>query len=115
MIFGLALYWQMWGLAIGILLWWMFSRSIKALPYLRRKPQNFWIVPVYVLSNFVSGLIKIYALATLNTQGWMTRGHTTSAAPGVARRFANGLRGILVATSMITALFLGAFAYLTTL
>ncbi len=43
------------------------------LPHLRRSPRDIALVPVYVGLNFYFALLKLYALFTLNQQGWITR------------------------------------------
>jgi len=53
--------------------WWIVSRSIKVLPHLRRRPQDFLIMPGYVLATFVMGSIKLTALFTIRKQRWLTR------------------------------------------
>jgi hyaluronan synthase len=53
--------------------WWWISRSIKVLPHLRRRPQDFFLMPGYVLATFVMGAIKLNALLTIRKQRWLTR------------------------------------------
>ncbi|MEX0665007.1 MAG: glycosyltransferase [Acidimicrobiia bacterium] len=61
----------------GILMaWWLVSRAAKQLPHLRRRPADLLILPLFVGLTFVMALVKIYALATVATQGWLTRGAT---------------------------------------
>lgn len=71
--FFLSLYFHLWIEAGVIFCWWLISRAIKIHPYLSKNPNNFHILPAYVLYSFFTGLIKIYAFFTLNTQGWITR------------------------------------------
>ncbi|KKS69745.1 MAG: Glycosyl transferase family 2 [Candidatus Daviesbacteria bacterium GW2011_GWA2_42_7] len=59
--------------ALVILVWWYFSRLIKISPHLLRRPRDILILPFYIIFNFAFGLLRIYALFTLNTQGWITR------------------------------------------
>ncbi len=110
MIVGLAIYLEAWLVAGAVPLWWLGTRAIKAAPYLRSRPLDFWMVPVYVLASFASGLIKIYALMTLNTQGWLTRGHAT-ASPRLLPRLAQGVWGLALTGGAISALALGVVAY----
>ncbi len=56
-----------------IFIWWFISRAIKIYPHLQRRPAHVTILPFYVLYTFVSAILKIYALFTLNTQSWITR------------------------------------------
>ena len=72
--FFVSIYLHLWIAAFVIFCWWFVSRTIKLYyPHLSRKPENFAILPGYVLYSFFAGLLKIYAFFTLNTQGWITR------------------------------------------
>lgn len=71
--FFIALFFHEWLSACIIFVWWFISRTIKIYSHLIRKPENITVVPGYVLFSFFAGLLKIYSLATLNTQGWITR------------------------------------------
>lgn len=71
--FFLALYFHVWIAALVIFLWWFFSRTVKMYPHLSQKPKNITIVPGFVIYSFFTGIMKIYAFFTLNTQGWITR------------------------------------------
>lgn len=62
-----------WTLAIAILIWWHISRFVKLFPHFKRRPQDIVILPIFIVFNFLTSIIKIYALITLNTQGWVTR------------------------------------------
>lgn len=68
-----SLFLKMW-LPVAILLgWYIFSRGIKLLPHLQRRPADVVLLPVYVLVNFATAIIKIYGLLSLNRQDWITR------------------------------------------
>ncbi len=71
--FFVSVYFHLWTAALVILCWWFISRSVKMYPHLALKPHNIFIVPGYVLYSFFTGILKIYAFFTLNTQGWITR------------------------------------------
>lgn len=58
-----------------IFAWWTISRCIKMYPHLKRRPQDIVILPAFIFSTFITGIIKVYAFFTLNTQGWITRWH----------------------------------------
>jgi hyaluronan synthase len=62
--------WLFVGLLAG---WWWLSRSIKLLPHLRRRPSSFFLVPPFVVLSFAMAVLKLYALATVRTQRWLTR------------------------------------------
>src|SRR3989339_2267068 len=68
-----ALYLKSWTSAGIIAAWWLFSRTIKLWPHLKKSPTDIVLVPLYVPFSFFSAIIKIYALISLNTQGWITR------------------------------------------
>lgn len=63
----------LWQPAFFLLGWWHVSRAVRLLPHLRRSPRDIALVPVYVGLNFYFALLKLYALFTLNQQGWITR------------------------------------------
>lgn len=63
----------LWIQAIVLLGWWHVGRALRLMPHLRQRPRDTVLVPVLVVVNFYTGLMKIYALATLNRQGWITR------------------------------------------
>lgn len=70
-----------WAFVALLAAWWWLSRSIKLLPHLRRHPSSFLLVPPFVLLSFAMALVKLYALATVRKQRWLTRdvavvGHT---------------------------------------
>lgn len=69
----IALARQTWDFAFVLFLWWWFSRSVKMLPHLRRRPMSLFIVPPFVLLTFVMAVVKIYALMTVRRQRWLTR------------------------------------------
>lgn len=71
--FFVSLYLHLWVAALVISCWWFVSRAIKIYPYLSRNPKDILILPGYVLYTFLAGILKIYAIFTLNTQGWITR------------------------------------------
>jgi len=71
--FFVSLYYHLWIPAAIILVWWVLSRTIKMHPHLHRYPRHITLVPGFILFSFFAGLTKIYAMFTLNTQGWITR------------------------------------------
>ncbi|MGH9001125.1 MAG: glycosyltransferase [Acidimicrobiia bacterium] len=62
-----------WTVAVLLGAWWFVSRSAKLLPHLRRRPRSLLLVPAYVGISFAMALVKIYALATIRRQRWLTR------------------------------------------
>lgn len=63
----------LWQPALFLVAWWHVSRTIRLLPHLRRHTRDVALVPAYVVFNFYFALLKLYALFTLNQQGWITR------------------------------------------
>ncbi|MET1021931.1 MAG: glycosyltransferase [Arthrobacter sp.] len=56
--------------------WLLLGRGIRGISHLRREPKDILILPVFALTVILVALpIKIYAFATMNRQGWLTR-HT---------------------------------------
>jgi glycosyltransferase involved in cell wall biosynthesis len=62
-----------WRFVILLLAWWWFSRSIKMLPHLRRRPMSLLLIPPFVFLTFFMALVKITALLTVRKQRWLTR------------------------------------------
>jgi len=71
--FTLALYFGHWPVALTILVWWLISRAVKIFPHLKEKPGDIFILPYYIIMSFVMAVVKIYALVTIDEQGWITR------------------------------------------
>lgn len=70
-----ALIFREWLVVSIILAWWLVSRSIKMIPHLKTYPHDFVILPFYVIYSFLTGYIRLYSLATISHQGWITRWH----------------------------------------
>ena len=62
-----------WRSALFIVAWWHVSRAIKVSSHLILRPSECVLLPVFIGITFMSALIRIYALFTLNQQGWLTR------------------------------------------
>jgi hyaluronan synthase len=62
-----------WMVALVLAGWWLVSRSVRMLPHLRRRPSSIPIMPLYILLSFAMAGLKIYALATIRRQRWLTR------------------------------------------
>ena len=75
--FAISIYLGHWTVSIILIIWWLLSRSIKILPHLEQHTSDLLIIPVYVITTYITALIKIYALLTLNEQGWITRWDST--------------------------------------
>lgn len=69
----LAIIRQDWFFCVCLAVWWWVSRTAKALPHLRRRPLSFFLIPGWIFISFVMALIKLFALATIRKQRWLTR------------------------------------------
>lgn len=56
-----------------IVVWWLVTRAIKIAPHLRRYPKHIIHLPAYIGFSYWSGIIRIFTLVTIRTQGWLTR------------------------------------------
>lgn len=71
--FVVSLIFGFWQGAMVIALWWLLSRTVKIYPYLKENPKDITILPLYIFITFITATIRIYALLTLDEQGWITR------------------------------------------
>lgn len=106
--FFVSLYLQLWVAAGVIFCWWFVSRAIKIHPYLSKNPKNIYILPGYVVYSFFTGLLKIYAFFTLNTQGWITR-WDKSRLPHI--KFINSLPSYIATIGVVLFLTYGVYLY----
>lgn len=59
---------------LATLAWLLLGRGIRGFSHLRRYPADLVILPVVVFAVILVALpIKVYAFATMNKQGWLTR------------------------------------------
>jgi cellulose synthase/poly-beta-1,6-N-acetylglucosamine synthase-like glycosyltransferase len=65
---GIAIYFNQWTIALSILALWIVGRGIKILPHLKRRPDDIFLVPVFVAVNFFMALIKLYSLISVREQ-----------------------------------------------
>ena len=60
--------------ATAALCWLLLGRGIRGISHLRRHPGDIVILPVLAFTVILVALpIKVYAFATMNKQGWLTR------------------------------------------
>jgi hyaluronan synthase len=71
--FIIAMFRHDWWLAIALVIWWFISRAIKIFPSLRRHPSYWLLLPAYIVFTYVFAVIRIFALFSMNEQGWITR------------------------------------------
>ncbi|MDO8497323.1 MAG: glycosyltransferase, partial [bacterium] len=98
----------LWPIAIIIAIWWCVSRSIKLAPHLKRRPQDVTLLPAFILYSFLTGVVKIYAFFTLNTQGWITRWDSARLSN---LKFIGRLPGYLATALAIIILTAGVYLY----
>ncbi len=72
-VLALALISGHWELVLALLIWWHISRAFKILPHLRRRPQDWLILPIFIGVTYYMSLVKAYALFTINEHKWLTR------------------------------------------
>jgi hyaluronan synthase len=72
-VFALAIALGNWELVVALLVWWHVSRAIKILPHLARRPQDWLILPIFVVMTYYMSLVKAYALFTIREHKWLTR------------------------------------------
>ncbi len=106
--FFIAVAYREWVVAAIIFIWWFISRAIKMHSHLAIKPQNVSILPGFVIYSFLTGIIKIYALFTLNTQGWITRWDKSRMKQ---LRFLNDVPAYIATAVIVTLLAYGLIEY----
>lgn len=79
--FFAAVFYGHWEIAAILLSWWLVSRSIKVFAHLRRYPKDILVMPAYVIMTYITAFIRIYALFSMNSQGWITRWGNESKQP----------------------------------
>jgi hyaluronan synthase len=77
--------------AVAAVGWLLAARALRGVSHLRRTPGDIWILPLVALMVIIVALpLKLYAFATMNTHGWLTRrsdliGGEAQAASSLAR------------------------------
>lgn len=62
-----------WVSIIGWVAWLHFSRTIRLVYYLYRKPWNIVFMTFFILFQYLQGVIRVFALFTVYERGWGTR------------------------------------------
>ncbi len=70
---ALAVYMNNWPAALSIICLWIVGRGVKLVPHLRRHPRDLLILPAYIGFNFLTSIIRLYALVTLTDQRWIRK------------------------------------------
>jgi len=71
--FARAIIYQDWIIAGVLFSWWMISRTVKIYRHLINNFSDIAVIPIYVVMTYAFAVVKIYALLTINKQGWITR------------------------------------------
>jgi cellulose synthase/poly-beta-1,6-N-acetylglucosamine synthase-like glycosyltransferase len=104
--FSISLYLNDWVVALSIVALWIFGRGIKIIPHLRRHPKDIYLLPVYVVINFLLALVKLYALVTIREQKWIRGVQERS----VKRKgYLKKIKDIILTTEIIFSIALFAF------
>jgi N-acetylglucosaminyltransferase len=54
--------------------WLLAGRGLRGISHLRERPSDIWLLPaVAVLTIAIALPVKLYAFATMNVHGWLTR------------------------------------------
>jgi cellulose synthase/poly-beta-1,6-N-acetylglucosamine synthase-like glycosyltransferase len=60
--------------ALAAVGWLLAGRGLRGFSHLRERPSDIWILPLVAVMTIVIALpVKLYALATMNVHGWLTR------------------------------------------
>lgn len=58
-------------IAVG---WLLAGRGLRGMSHLRERPSDLWLLPLVAVTTIAIALpVKLYALATMNVHGWLTR------------------------------------------
>jgi hyaluronan synthase len=60
--------------AVAAVAWLLAGRGLRGISHLRQRPSDIWLLPLVAVITIVIALpVKLYAFATMNVQGWLTR------------------------------------------
>jgi hyaluronan synthase len=60
--------------AVVAVLWVLAGRGLRGISHLRERPSDIWLLPLVALMTITIALpVKLYAFATMNVHGWLTR------------------------------------------
>ena len=60
--------------AVAAVSWLLAGRGLRGISHLREHPSDIWLLPLVAVMTIVIALpVKLYAFATMNVQGWLTR------------------------------------------
>lgn len=76
-----------WLVVIVLVSWWLLSRTVKLFGYFRRYPKRLIYLPAYIFYTYYNAVAKIYALATVMENSWVTRWHKERLRQALIRRW----------------------------
>jgi cellulose synthase/poly-beta-1,6-N-acetylglucosamine synthase-like glycosyltransferase len=100
-----CVYQQRWFMVGLLISWWFLSRLVKVWPHLQWKFSNIKILPWYIGIGYWFAVVRIYALFTMNQQGWITRWNSSRMALAGPLRLLPGYLATAV-TVLLIALFI---------
>jgi len=61
-------------IAVIAVAWLLAGRGLRGISHLRERPSDLWLLPLVAVTTIAIALpVKLYALATMNVHGWLTR------------------------------------------
>ncbi|MBI4033500.1 glycosyltransferase [Candidatus Saccharibacteria bacterium] len=108
-VFVIAIITRQWLVVAVLVSWWLTSRSIRLFSYFRHYPTRLIYLPIFILYTYYNAVAKIYALATVLENSWVTRWHQERLRKALIRRWAITSVGLLAIVS-----FLGLMYYFAT-
>jgi cellulose synthase/poly-beta-1,6-N-acetylglucosamine synthase-like glycosyltransferase len=61
-------------IAVAAVGWLLVGRGLRGFSHLREKPSDIWLLPLVAITTIAVALpVKLYAFATMNVHGWLTR------------------------------------------
>ena len=100
-----CIYHQRWFMLGLLISWWFLSRIIKIWPHMREDFSNIRILPWYIGISYWFAIVRIYALFTMNQQGWITRWNSSRMALAGPLRLLPGYLATVM-TVVLLAFFL---------
>jgi glycosyltransferase involved in cell wall biosynthesis len=102
---GIAIYFNQWIIALSILALWIVGRGIKILPHLRRRPDDIFLVPLFVAVNFFMALVKLYSLVTIRQQKWIREySHVRNTEPALS--FLRNMKDLILTGGVVGCIVL---------
>jgi cellulose synthase/poly-beta-1,6-N-acetylglucosamine synthase-like glycosyltransferase len=103
---GISIYFNEWIIALSILTLWIVGRGIKILPHLRRRPDDVFLVPVFVAMTFFMALIKLYALMTIREQKWIRKYSQGTESADYGRSIFHNVPGMIMTAGVVGCIVL---------